>query len=738
MYSIKHFNVLVFLVIVLSAVQSFAKPESECIAGTTWGGFTTEVPLLNDTSYYEVNTPGKLAWVSCRTANEITDIKVILTADLDLEKKSFIPIAAHANQFFNGIFNGNGHKISNLNIDPVSYSDMVDGCPGKTQANACIRNIGFIGNFAKNNTNGTKTRVQNLIIEGLEIIIPDDVVPSMVDNNTNVSIGGIVGYISGMSIIENCSVSGTIVSKGNRQRIGGLVGHPDKGVLQNNMSAVNITAEGDIVSIGGIVGITSKYGNENFIALNIYDGSVLSVHGKQVYAGAVAGTLSQDGALLEQNVYDSTLFSDVGANTSANSVPDNMGLEDLHTPEAVETLNKAICDLFAGDWDSDSKECSLGNTYALSEDGSLTYTPIDEIATTTPKTYTITYRKGSDPSDSVKTGKKIQGVTFTLLSTPFSRENYTQDGWSTTVDGNKDFDMGATYSENNALTLYPYWVENRDSVQYGAVKIYTYATDDRKEAVIDGAYTGEGTIDLEDVSVNSVEFTREFVPNTMSTLMLPFSIDTSKVKGGKIYRFKRVDVNDETGVWKVIIGRIYTPQVGANTPYLVLPTADKMTFEGPVTFNTSTAPIENAYGLEAGSSWEYKGTYAHTNFDEVHEDGPMFAFTGQNRDGVKVGQFKKVGNGVKAYPMQAYLVNHGGNVAAKSANASFGHGFALPDVIDIEIEDENGVVVEAGKFNTVTGEVRMDCWFDLKGRKLNSRPSVKGTYYKNGKKVIIK
>ena len=299
--------------------------------------------------------------------------------------------------------------------------------------------------------------------------------------------------------------------------------------------------------------------------------------------------------------------------------------------------------------------------------------------------------------------------------------------------------MGATYSENNALTLYPYWVENRDSVQYGAVKIYTYATDDRKEAVIDGAYTGEGTIDFPaDVPVNSVEFTREFTENTMSTLMLPFSIDTSKVKGGKIYRFKRVDVNDETGVWKVIIGRIYTEQVGANTPYLVLPTADKLTFEGPVTFNTATAPIENAYGLEEGSTWEFKGVYAHTDFDDVQENGPMYAFAGQNKDGAKVGQFKKIGTSVKAYPMQAYLVNHGGNVAAKSANANFGHSFVLPDVIDIEVEDENGIVVETGKLNTVTGELRMDRWFDLKGRKLNSRPSVKGTYYNNGKKVIIK
>ena len=275
------------------------------------------------------------------------------------------------------------------------------------------------------------------------------------------------------------------------------------------------------------------------------------------------------------------------------------------------------------------------------------------------------------------------------------------------------------------------------ATKYGAITVNE--KNSVKTAVIDGAYTGQDTIKISnDVSVNSVEFTRSFTENTMSTLMLPFSIDTSKVKGGKIYRFKRVDVNEETKVWKVIIGRIYTEQVGANTPYLVLPTADKLTFEGPVTFNTVMAPIENAYGLEAGSTWEFKGVYAHTNFDDVQEDGPMYAFAGQNKDGAKVGQFKSIGSGVKAYPMQAYLVNHGGNTLTKSAAGSFGHIFALPDVIDIEIEDENGIVVETGKLNTVTGEVRMDRWFDLKGRKLNSKPTVKGTYYKNGKGVIVK
>lgn len=40
--------------------------------------------------------------------------------------------------------------------------------------------------------------------------------------------------------------------------------------------------------------------------------------------------------------------------------------------------------------------------------------------------------------------------------------------------------------------------------------------------------------------------------------------------------------------------------------------------------------------------------------------------------------------------------------------------------------------------NIVTGKIRMDCWYDLKGRVLNSKPTARGTYYHKGKRVIIK
>ena len=266
------------------------------------------------------------------------------------------------------------------------------------------------------------------------------------------------------------------------------------------------------------------------------------------------------------------------------------------------------------------------------------------------------------------------------------------------------------------------------ATKYGAVTINE--KNSVKSAVIDGAYAGSEIVEIKgDIAVDSVVLNRTFTKNTMSTLMLPFSIDTSKVKGGTIYRFKRVD-EKEDGSWKVIIGKIKSEKVGANTPYMVLPDSTTMTFEGPVTFNTTTAPTEE---LESGL-WEYVGTYKALAFDTVTFNGTMYGFTGRERDGVKVGQFKKVGENVTCSPLRAYLVRK--EALTKSAGSL--HNGLLPYEIDIEIEDEKGIVVESGRLNTVTGEVRMDRWFDLKGRKLNSRPSVKGTYYKNGKKAIIR
>ncbi|MBR6168084.1 MAG: InlB B-repeat-containing protein [Paludibacteraceae bacterium] len=72
--------------------------------------------------------------------------------------------------------------------------------------------------------------------------------------------------------------------------------------------------------------------------------------------------------------------------------------------------------------------------------------------------YTITYDAGDDGTGTVAADKKTHGIDFTLSSSTFTREGFSQDGWSTSDGEAKVYELGGTYSEDADATLYPHWV----------------------------------------------------------------------------------------------------------------------------------------------------------------------------------------------------------------------------------------------------------------------------------------
>lgn len=95
--------------------------------------------------------------------------------------------------------------------------------------------------------------------------------------------------------------------------------------------------------------------------------------------------------------------------------------------------------------------------------GAVTYT-----ASGTLKTYTISYKKGTNGSGTEASDTKTHGTNITLKGATFTRTGYTQTGWSTTDGGSQTYDLSATYSTNAALTLYPVWTANTYTVSYNA------------------------------------------------------------------------------------------------------------------------------------------------------------------------------------------------------------------------------------------------------------------------------
>ena len=289
-----------------------------------------------------------------------------------------------------------------------------------------------------------------------------------------------------------------------------------------------------------------------------------------------------------------------------------------------------------------------------------------------------------------------------------------------TYTGNASSIAGTT-SGNNGI-----------SIKYGALTVNE--KNSVKTAFIDGTYTSAGAVEIPaDIVVSGVTMDRTFNADKIATLYVPFEIEASKVQGAEVYKFKTVVKNEEDGRWKFKVSTATT--VKPNTPYVVVPKGTQIAFNitEPVTLNTTTT----GETTEA-NNWEFIGAYQYKKF-LIDKDNPIYLFADEERDGAKLGEFVKIAEGAFINPMRAYLVYHKSAAGLqKSASGSFGSDILLPDELDIEVENENGIVVQTGRLNTFTGAVRMDRWFDLKGRKLNSRPSTKGTYYKNGKNVIIK
>ena len=420
--------------------------------------------------------------------------------------------------------------------------------------------------------------------------------------------------------------------------------------------------------------------------------------------------------------YEITYELNGGTNNKANPALYNVASETIVLADPVQEGAKFIGWFYDEAFTEKATQITQGST------GNKTL-----FAKWETEVYVITYVADNNSDGTASSDKKAYKESITLKGAGFFiRDGYTQDGWSLTPDGEKAYAFGATYADNADLNLYPHWVKDPVVRHFGAVTITEYS--DKTVAEIDGEYTGSGIVEIKkDIHVDQVVFNRKFSIGKMSTIMLPFSIDTSKVKGGTFYKFNRVV--EENGVRKVKIGYVKTQNLGANTPYLVMPTAETLTFSGKVTFNTDVKPIE----VLTNNSWEFVGTAAFKSFDEDPELGNIWGFAGKAQEGVKVGQFVRAGEQVTIKPLRAYLVEHQDVALTKSVGSSLNLvNRDLSNEIDVEIVDENDNVVATGTMNAATGVIRMNSWFDLNGRKLNTKPTTRGTYYYNGKRVIVK
>lgn len=348
------------------------------------------------------------------------------------------------------------------------------------------------------------------------------------------------------------------------------------------------------------------------------------------------------------------------------------------------------------------------------------------------KIYNITYVGTNNPNSA---------KTYTIddekkLGTPKDSAGYTFGGWFTNAEFEGDAVTKIEKGSTGDKTFYAKWIPESIETQYGAITITESTTKvdgeivTTRTAVIDGNSI-ESTNIPEDITVNTVVFNRTFTPGTRSTIVLPFDIAVANTHGGTFNILKSISADFKT----ITLGE-KEGELKAYEPYVVLTEGATLTFDGPITIKQTVSNDQQI----VGSDWYFKAALEKIVFGE-REDlyGRAYGFAGVSVEGFSAGQFVKAGKKAWVGPMKGYLV-YTGELNGSASKSAVGAGLAgeLPDEINVVVQDEQGNVVERGVMNTKTGEFRMDRWYDLQGRKLNGQPKVQGTYYRNGKRVIVK
>ena len=188
----------------------------------------------------------------------------------------------------------------------------------------------------------------------------------------------------------------------------------------------------------------------------------------------------------------------------------------------------------------------------------------------------------------------------------------------------------------------------------------------------------------------------------------------------------------------------------ANTPYLFMPNATTMTFQnissmtgGVVTLQPTTAN-DGLYGVATtDAAWNFHGSYKGKTWTETSKDYGFAAHGGDAVHGEEVvaGQFVRFTTGAFIKPMRCYLSYVGTEAPAPARGLTRAAATDdLPQSITVRLVSRSGETTAIGTLDTTTGEVSFDseAWYTLDGVRLSGKPSTKGIYINNGKKIVIK
>lgn len=253
-------------------------------AGEGWDGTAKTAPTQDKNGVYQIGTAAELAWFADAVNKGGTTISGKLTANINLNGKTWTAIGTDSNKFA-GTLDGDNYTVSGLvttglvgelaeggvvenlrvNCAIVSTSSLLGGVANSSAGT--IRNCMVSGSitFSSEGHNGASAiggiagrTTGNGVISGC---VSRAVVKDAYDNSTygtSAPLGGIAGYAYG--VVENCYFTGTLAVKKTQpnkiiqQKRGGLVGELNANAELKGSYVAGEFAIADESKFGAVVG----------------------------------------------------------------------------------------------------------------------------------------------------------------------------------------------------------------------------------------------------------------------------------------------------------------------------------------------------------------------------------------------------------------------------------------------------------------------------------------------------
>ena len=286
---------------------------------------------------------------------------------------------------------------------------------------------------------------------------------------------------------------------------------------------------------------------------------------------------------------------------------------------------------------------------------------------------------------------------------------------------------------------------------------------ERADVTINGTNNQETGVNVVGVNITeevgnikSVTYNRPFNTAQAATVILPFKYDCNGSEGGKFYGFKEVVYDEDLHKWVCTMvepgeeGSNNVTTLTANTPYVFMPNdAATMTFpnivnmtDEVVTLQTTTANDGVYGGATTDAAWNFHGTYKGKSWTGPSNDYGFAAQSGTEAGGaatVEAGQFVRFTTGAFIKPMRCYLSYVGTSAPARGLTRAAATD-NLPQSVTVRLVSRSGETTAIGEIDTKTGKMTFDseAWYTLDGVRLSGKPTKKGLYINNGKKVVIK